>query len=84
MSSTITVRGLPADDKSWLRREAQQLGCSMEALVRRIIREKRERAQHSVLPSEVARRHFGAAHGVDLTLRRGVSILNPWTESKPV
>lgn len=71
MSSTITVRGLPADDKSWLRREAQQLGCSMEALVRRIIRERRERAQHSVLPSEVARRHFGAAHGVDLTSHRG-------------
>ena len=71
MGSTITVRGLPSDDKSWLQRRARELGCSMEALVRRIIREKREQTQRSVVPSEVARRHFGPTHGVELVLHRG-------------
>ena len=71
MSSTITVRGLPSDDKSWLQREARELGVSMEALVRRIIRERREQTQRSMVPSDVARRHFGPTHGIELTLRRG-------------
>ena len=71
MGSTITVRGLPSDDKSWLQREARQLGCSMEALVRRIIRERREQTQRSIVPSEAARRHFGPTHGVELHLHRG-------------
>ena len=71
MGSTITVRGLPTEDKSWLQLRARELGCSMEALVRRIIREQREQTQRSVVPSEVARRHFGPTHGVDLALHRG-------------
>ena len=71
MAATITVRGLPSEDKSWLQREAHELGCSMEVLVRRIIRERREQTQRSIVPSEVARRHFGPAHGVELHLHRG-------------
>ena len=71
MGSTITVRGMPPDDKSWLQREAQRLGVSMEALVRRIIRERREQTQRSMMPSDVARRHFGPTHGIELALHRG-------------
>ena len=71
MGSTITVRGLPSDDKSWLQREARQRGASMEALVRRITRERREQTQRSMVPSDVARRHFGPTHGIELALYRG-------------
>ena len=71
MGSTITVRDLPPDDKSWLQREARQLGVSMEALVRRIIRDKREQEQRRMAPSDVARRHFGPSHGIELCLHRG-------------
>ena len=71
MGSTITVRDLPPDDKSWLQREALQLGVSMEALVRRIIRDRREQTQRRMTPSEVAKRYFGPNHGVELPLPRG-------------
>ena len=70
MGSTITVRDLPPDDKSWLQREARQLGLSMEALVRRIIRDRREQTQKRTAPSDVARRYFGPDHGIELSLRR--------------
>ena len=71
MGSTITVRGLPPDDKSWLQREARQRGVSMEALIRRIIRERREQTQRSMAPSDVAGRHFGPTYGIELALYRG-------------
>ena len=71
MGSTITVRGLPPDDKSWLQREARQRGVSMEALVRRIIRERREQTQRSMAPTDVAGQHFGPTYGIELALHRG-------------
>ena len=37
MTTTITVRGLDAQDKHWLQHEAQTRGVSMEALVRQFI-----------------------------------------------
>ena len=73
MGSTITVRDLPPDDKSWLQREARQLGVSMEALVRRIIRDRREQTQQRTAPSDVAKRYFGPSHGVELPLHRKYS-----------
>ena len=66
MSSVITVRGIDPGDKSWLKREARETGVSMEEFVRRLIREKRERAERRTRPSEVFQRFFGPEHGVDL------------------
>lgn len=67
MSSTmITVRDIDKADKAWLKAEARRLGISMEELVRRVIREKRERAKPTKKPSEIARRLFGPEHGFDL------------------
>ncbi len=73
MSTSITVRGIDPGDKSWLKREARQIGVSMEELVRRLIHEKRTRTERHAKPSEVFARHFGAKHGVDLPtpVRRG-------------
>ena len=45
MKSTITVRDVDPGDKSWLKREARQVGVSMEEFVRRLIREKREQSR---------------------------------------
>ena len=69
VGNTITVRSLDPHDKSWLRREAQRRGVSMEALVRQIIHEKRERAQCRASPAGVFKRHFGPEHGVELPPR---------------
>ncbi len=66
MSSVITVRGIDPGDKSWLKREARDTGVSMEEFVRRLIREKRERAERRTKPSEVFKRFFGPEHGIDL------------------
>ena len=66
MSSTVTVRNIDPADKSWLGREARQMGVSMEELVRRLIREKRTKAGRRPKPSEAFRRHFGPDHGVEL------------------
>ena len=66
MSTSITVRDIDPGDKSWLRREARQIGVSMEELVRRLIHEKRTRTEHRPKPSEAFARHFGEEHGVDL------------------
>ena len=66
MTTTITVRGLAPQDKSWLRREAQTRGVSMEALVRQFIHERREKAQRHASPAEAFKRHFGPEHGVGL------------------
>ena len=40
MGTSITVRDIDPRYKSWLRREARQVGVSMEELVRRLIHEK--------------------------------------------
>ncbi len=69
MSTSITVRDIDPGDKSWLRREARQIGVSMEELVRRLIHEKRTRAEARPKPSEAFARHFGEKHGVELPPR---------------
>ena len=66
MGTSITVRDIDAGDKSWLRREARQVGVSMEELVRRLIREKRAKSERRPKPSEAFARHFGEDHGVEL------------------
>ena len=66
MSTSITVRDIDPGDKSWLRREARQVGVSMEEYVRRLIHEKRVKAERRPKPSEAFSRHFGADHGVEL------------------
>ena len=69
MATTITVRGLNPQDKSWLQREARARGVSMEALVRQFIRERREKSQRRLSLVEAFERHFGAEHGVELPPR---------------
>ena len=73
MSTRITVRDIDPGDKSWLKREARQIGVSMEELVRRLIREKRTKTERRPKPSEAFARHFGEAHGIELPepVRRG-------------
>lgn len=69
MSTTITIRDVDPGDKFWLQREAKRLGLSMEELVRRILHERRERAQADEKPSDVFRRWFGPENGADLPPR---------------
>ena len=69
MGSTITVRGIDPADESWLGREARRGGVSVEEVVRRLIRERRAKAERSTKPSEVFRRYFGPEHGVELPPR---------------
>ncbi len=73
MSTSITVRDIDPGDKSWLRREARQVGVSMEEYVRRLIHEKRVKAERRPKPSEAFARHFGEDHGIELPppARRG-------------
>ena len=66
MGSSITVRDIDPEDKSWLKREARQVGVSMEEFVRRLIRAQRTKTECRPKPSEAFARHFGIAHGVDL------------------
>ena len=66
MSSTVTVRDIDPADKAWLKREARQVGVSMEEFIRRLIREKRAKAERRATPSEAFRRYFGPEHGVEL------------------
>ena len=66
MSSTLTVRDIDPADKAWLKREARQVGVSMEEFVRRLIREKRAKAERHATPSEAFRQYFGPEHGVEL------------------
>ena len=69
MSTSITVRDIDPGDKSWLRREARQIGISMEELVRRLIHEERSKTDRRRKPSEAFARHFGVDHGIDLLPR---------------
>ena len=68
MSTTITVRDIDPEDKSWLKREAHSAGISMSECVRRLIREKREQSVQMSPPSEVFRKYFGPENGIDLPL----------------
>ena len=73
MSTSITVRDIDPADKSWLKREARQVGVSMEEFVRRMIHEKREKTEGRPRPSEAFGRYFGEQHGIELPAppRRG-------------
>lgn len=42
----------------------------MEELMRRLVREKREKTEHRMLPSEAFRKYFGPENGIELPLRR--------------
>ena len=66
---SMIVRGLSAQDKSWLRNESKRLGVSMEELMRRFIRERREQAACRLSLPEAFREHFGPEHGVELPQR---------------
>ena len=66
MNSAITVRDIDPGDKAWLKREARQVGVSMEEFVRRLIREKRVNSERRAKPSEAFERYFGPEHGVEL------------------
>ena len=66
MKSSITVRDIDPGDKSWLKREARQVGLSMEEFVRRLIHEQRTKKERRPKPSEAFARHFGEDHGVEL------------------
>ena len=78
MSTSITVRDIDPGDKFWLRREARQVGVSMEELVRRLIHERRTKTERRPKPSEAFARHFGAEHGIELPppVRRGYKPLS--------
>ncbi len=69
MSSSITVRDIDPGDKSWLKREAREVGVSMEELVRRLIHETRTKTERRPKPSEAFARHFGEDHGIELPPR---------------
>ncbi len=69
MSTSLTVRDIDPADKSWLRREAREVGVSMEELVRRLIHAQRNKTERRAKPSEAFARHFGERHGVELPTR---------------
>ena len=68
--SMLTVRQIDQADKEWLQREAARLQLSMEEMVRRLIREKRQQSMQETPPSVIVRRHFGPRNGVDLGERK--------------
>lgn len=68
--SSILVRSLQPEDKSWLRQEAKRQCISMEELMRRLIQEKREKAESGMSPSEAFRKYFGPENGIELPPRR--------------
>ena len=67
-NSVITVRDIDPGDKSWVRREAEHHGVSMEEYVRRLIHEKRKTSGGHQKPSAAFRLYFGAEHGIELRL----------------
>ena len=69
-NSVITVRDIDPADGSWVRREAEHHGISMEEYVRRLIREKRKLSEGHQRPSSAFRRYFWAKHGIELPLPR--------------
>ena len=78
MKTSITVRDIDPGDKSWLRREARQIGVSMAEIVRRLIHEKRTKTERRLKPPDAFARHFGEKHGVELPspVRRGYQPLS--------
>ena len=68
MSATMTARDIDPRDKAWVQREARLVDISTEEFIRRVIREKRARAEHRSKPSDAFRHYFGPEHGVELLL----------------
>ena len=62
----LTVRQIDQGDKDWLQSEAERRHLSMEELVRRMIRDERQRSLRRRKPSEIVLRYFGPDAGVDL------------------
>lgn len=73
----LTVRQIDQADKEWLQREAARQHISMEELVRRLIREKREQTASQVKPSEIVRHYFGPQRGVELGERKTFRFIVP-------
>ena len=80
-TTTITVRGLSPQDKSWLLREARARGVSMAALVRELIHERREKSERHTGLAEAFERHFGPEHGVELPPRARYGY-QPWDQAE--
>lgn len=68
MSATMTARDIDPRDKAWVQREARLVDISTEEFIRRVIREKRARAERRAKPSDAFRHYFGPEHGVELLL----------------
>jgi hypothetical protein len=66
----LTVRQIDRADKDWLQKEAERQQLSMEALVRRLIHEKRQQSMVESKPSDIVRHYFGTGCGVELGARR--------------
>ena len=66
MSTSLAVRDIDPADKSWLRREARDVGVSVEEYLRRLIHEKRARTERRPKPSGTFARYFGERDGVEL------------------
>lgn len=66
MSASITIRRLDPGDKSWLQRQAQQEGVSMEEFMRQLIRDIRTKREGHLQPSKIFALYFGEANGVEL------------------
>lgn len=66
----LTVRQIDQADKEWLQKEAARQQLSMEALVRRLIHEKRQQSMENAKPSDIVRRYFGPQRGVELGARK--------------
>ena len=84
MSTSIIVRDIDPGDKAWLRREARQVGMSMEELVLRLIHEQRTKTELRPKPAEAFARHFGVDHGIDLPtpVRCGYRSLSLFSEGE--
>ena len=69
MNTSITVRDIDLSDKSWLQREAHQIGVSMEEMVRRLIHEKRTKTERRLKPAEAFAQHFRRSMASSFRLR---------------
>ena len=67
--ASITIRDLPDKTKEALRIHAAQSGLSLESYVRQVLREASQTDRlKSVSILDLAEKHFGPKHGVDIEL----------------
>lgn len=62
----LPVRQIDQVDKGWLQSEAERRHLSVEELVRRMIRDERQRSLRRRKPSEIVGRYLGPNASVDL------------------